>query len=163
MINPEQQTRIQRRLIECIQMADRYFNQTFVAPQLLFNQRGNIAGTAHLQKNIIKLNATLLKDNFEEFMQTVLPHEVAHIVAFQRFNRVKPHGIEWQSIMHNVFNLPPRVRHKMDTTKTQGKMFDYQCKCGTVKLTVRRHNKVVNKQQIYCCRKCQQQLIQITQ
>ncbi|GAA6183670.1 MULTISPECIES: SprT family zinc-dependent metalloprotease [Alteromonadaceae] len=162
MISFAQQKIIQQRVLDCIQMAEVYFHRKFVAPTLMFNQRGNIAGTAHLQKNLIKLNSTLLMDNFDEFLVTVIPHEVAHIITFQLFKRVKPHGIEWQSIMNNVFNLPATVRHKMDTTKTQGKMFDYKCQCGTVKLTLRRHNKVVNKQQIYCCRKCQQELLEIT-
>ncbi|MEP4888768.1 MAG: SprT family zinc-dependent metalloprotease [Aliiglaciecola sp.] len=162
MSSSEHQIIIQQRLVECMQMAEVYFKQKFALPTLLFNQRGNVAGTAHLQKNLIKLNNTLLNDNFDEFMQTVLPHEVAHIITYQKFNRVKPHGVEWQTIMRKVFNLPPTVRHKMDTTKTQGKMYDYQCRCGTVKLTLRRHNKVVKKQQIYCCRKCQQQLVEIT-
>lgn len=162
MISSEQQSLIQQHVLNCIEMADVYFEHKFKRPTVLLNQRGNVAGTAHLQKNLIKLNRTLLVDNFEEFLTEVIPHEVAHIVTFQLFGRVKPHGKEWQSVMHNVYKIPATVRHKMDTSKTQGKMFDYKCLCGTVKLTVRRHNKVVRKQQIYSCRACQQELVQVS-
>ncbi|GAC14574.1 SprT family zinc-dependent metalloprotease [Aliiglaciecola lipolytica] len=161
MITFEQHNQIQHCVIRCIALAQDYFKRQLTTPTLQFNQRGNVAGTAHLQKNLIKLNSTLLADNFDEFLLTVIPHEVAHIVAYQIYDRVKPHGLEWQAIMQNIFKLPATVRHKMDTTKTQGKMFNYKCHCSQVKLTLRRHNKVVRKEQRYSCRKCQQILVEV--
>jgi hypothetical protein len=55
-----------------IVLAEDYFNQTFELPMLNLKQRGKIAGSAHLQKNLIKLNLSLFEDNIEEFIQQVI-------------------------------------------------------------------------------------------
>ncbi|MEQ3652594.1 MAG: SprT-like domain-containing protein, partial [Glaciecola sp.] len=81
-----------------IVLAEDYFNQTFELPMLNLKQRGKIAGSAHLQKNLIKLNLSLFEDNIDEFIQQVIPHEVAHIVCYQLYGKVKPHGREWQAV-----------------------------------------------------------------
>ncbi|GAA0852576.1 SprT family zinc-dependent metalloprotease [Aliiglaciecola litoralis] len=161
MLSKEHQRLAQQRLADCISAAEGFFGRQFNSPALLFNQRGKIAGTAHLQKNLIKLNAVLMADNLDQFCQAVIPHEVAHILVFQLYGRVKPHGKEWQGIMTGVFGLEPKVRHQMDVTKTQGKTFDYHCRCGTMKLSIRRHNKIVRKQQTYLCRQCNHVLHQV--
>jgi SprT protein len=123
-------------------------------PSVHFNQRGKIAGCARLQKNELRFNPTLLKDNISLFLDEVVPHEVCHIVAFILYGRVRPHGKEWQSLMIDLFGLQPRTYHKMDVTKVQGKQFEYKCECGPIELSIRRHNKVVRGQQKYICRKC---------
>jgi SprT protein len=154
MISEQQKFTAQQSLTLGMSKAETFFQRSFDPPELTFNQRGNIAGTAHLQKNIIKLNPVLLADNLEQFCHTVIPHELAHILVFQMHGRVKPHGQEWRAMMQNVFTLPPHVKHQMDVTKTQGKTFKYQCGCAKIDLSVRRHNKVVRRQQEYVCRKC---------
>lgn len=143
-----------------IDTANKYFNKKFVVPTLTFNQRGNVAGTAHLQKNHIKLNPILFADNVDLFLSSVIPHEVAHIVSYQLYGRVKPHGYQWRFIMQEVFGVPPEVRHQMDVSKTRGAVFNYWCECGTVELSLRRHNNVVRNKQQYLCRNCQRVLTQ---
>ncbi|WJG11083.1 SprT family zinc-dependent metalloprotease [Aliiglaciecola sp. LCG003] len=127
-------------------------------PDLAFNQRGKIAGTAHLHKHLIKLNPVLLKDNEASFHDEVIAHEVAHIVTFHLFGKVRPHGPEWRHIMQHVFKKPAKTTHKMDTTKTQGQTVEYRCECGPVALSIRRHNKVIRHKQSYICRVCRQSL-----
>lgn len=157
----DQRRLAQQKLESCIHKAQIHFNCHFNMPLLAFNQRGKIAGTAHLQRNLIKLNAVLMADNMDTFLQEVIPHETAHIVVYQKFGRVKPHGIEWQSVMRDAFDSQPEVRHSMDVSKTQGQIFQYKCGCGPVMLSVRRHNKVVRGKQTYMCRNCQQALTAI--
>jgi SprT protein len=130
---------------------------TIPKPTVLFNQRGKIAGSARLQINQIRLNPTLLTDNPDRFCQEVIPHELAHLIIYQLYGRTRPHGKEWKSIMVEVFNLPAQTRHDMDVTKVAGMTFNYQCKCGLVALSIRRHNKVLKGQE-YQCRACKQSL-----
>lgn len=130
----------------------------FIMPSLVFSQRGKIAGSAALVKNQIRLNSVLYSDNIDVFLAEVIPHELAHLLVFQQYGRVKPHGVEWQKMMIEVFALEPRVRHSMDVSKVQGRVFSYNCSCGPVHLSIRRHNKVKSGKQQYLCAKCRQTL-----
>lgn len=135
------------------------FKKIFKLPTLAFNQRGRIAGSALLQKNLIKLNPKLLIENPEYFHTHIIAHELAHILVYQLYGlRVKPHGIEWKKMMLEVFNLAPKVTHNLDTSNAQLKSFLYKCACQHIPLSVIRHNKVVKGKQSYICRKCGESL-----
>jgi SprT protein len=135
------------------------FSGVFNIPSLAYNQRGNIAGCALLQKNIIKLNPKLFIENPEYFLSHIIAHELAHILVYQLYGlRVKPHGLEWKKVMLEVFDLPPKVTHSLDTSNVKLKSFMYKCACQHIPLSVIRHNKVVKGKQNYICRKCGDQL-----
>lgn len=142
----------------CITHAASYFGENFALPQVRFNQRGKIAGSARLQLNELRFNPILLAENLDAFLHEVVPHEVCHLLAYQLFGKVRPHGKEWQSLMLNLFNLKGKTYHHMDISSVAGKHFNYRCQCGIVKLSIRRHNKVVRGQQQYVCRQCTTQL-----
>lgn len=134
----------------------------FVQPTLTYNQRGRIAASAVLQKNIIKINATLFAQNTDYFLSHIIAHELAHIMVYQLYGqRVKPHGIEWKKVMMEVFDLPAQVTHTLDVKDVAMREFAYTCSCQTVALSLIRHNRVVNKKQSYICRKCNEVLIQV--
>ncbi len=139
----------------CLLIAANQLNKNFAMPTITFNQRGKIAATARLQTNEIRFNPVLLADNLSEFLAEVVPHEVCHLLAYQLYGRVKPHGKEWQQLMRQVFNTQPHTYHKMNVAKVAGKTFNYRCECGPVALSIRRHNKVKKGKQQYICRKCQ--------
>lgn len=141
-------------------LAECFFDQHFPRPTYLFNQRGRSAGSAHLQKNLIKFNPVLYIQNKQVFMEQVVGHEVAHLIAYQLYGRVKPHGKEWQQIMSEVFKLTPQTTHELDVSSVQGKLFNYRCDCSEHQLTIRRHNKVL-KGTSYLCRKCKSALTYI--
>ena len=107
----------------------------------------------------IKFNRTLLLENSDEFIRQVVPHELAHLIVYQVFGRVKPHGQEWQAVMTQLFNLPADTCHQFDVESVQGKMFAYQCECQTHYLTIRRHNRIQRDKIAYLCRKCQGKLV----
>jgi SprT protein len=134
-------------------LAECFFNRAFSRPAYLFNQRGKSAGSAHLQRNIIKFNPILFTQNKEEFIEQVVPHEVAHIIAYQQYGKVKPHGKEWQHIMINVFNRPATTTHSLDIKDVIGKQYRYECLCDSHLLTIRRHNNIL-KGTKYICKKC---------
>ena len=121
-----------------------------ISGQYLFNQRGRSAGTAHLQKNLIKFNPILFSQNRIEFLKQVVPHEVAHIIAYQKYGKVKPHGSEWKNIMKHIFKLEAKTTHSFNTKDVIGKLFQYRCICTTHQLTIRRHNKILKGEKYLC-------------
>lgn len=150
---------VQRKLNEGIRLAEQYFHRTFEMPSVQYNLRGVKAGVAYLQQNTIKFNRTLLLENAEVFIQQVVLHELAHLIVYQCFGRVKPHGQEWQNVMTELFHLPADTCHQFDVQSVQGKTFSYRCSCQTHQLTVRRHNRIIKENVTYLCRKCHQKLV----
>ncbi|MGO4892468.1 SprT family zinc-dependent metalloprotease [Flavobacterium sp. W21_SRS_FM6] len=153
------QQQITQRVEECMELACKGLQRQFAMPTIKFNQRGKIAGSARLHLNELRFNPVLLMDNVEHFLSDVVPHEICHLISFQLFGRVRPHGKEWQALMVELYGIKPHPYHAMDVSKVTGKKFSYRCSCGPVELSIRRHNKVVRKQQQYRCLKCGTQLV----
>ena len=99
------QQQILDRVNQCIALAEAFYKRSFPLPTVGFNQRGKIAGTAHLQKNHLKFNPVLLTENQQHFIEDVVPHEVSHLVVYQLYGKVRPHGAEWQNTMKKVFGF----------------------------------------------------------
>ncbi|MGZ9899502.1 SprT family zinc-dependent metalloprotease [Shewanella gaetbuli] len=154
----EEQQQVLDKVEADYQAAERYFNRSFPRPQVQFTLRGKSAGTAHLQLNKLRFNPVLLRENVTDFVSDVVPHEISHLLAYQLYGRVKPHGKEWQSLMIKVFARAAKTTHQLNTTSVQGKQFDYFCDCGTVQLTIRRHNNIQRGKTQYRCRICLQSL-----
>lgn len=148
-----------RRLHQGLQRAQQHFQRDFLIPSINYKLRGVKAGVAYLQRNEIRLNPILLQENPNTFIQQVVWHELAHLLSFQLYGRVKPHGIEWQKIMTEIFKLPAETCHQFDTARTQGKTFFYHCNCRTHQLSLRRHNKIQRKEAEYFCLQCKGKLI----
>ncbi|WP_233268946.1 SprT family zinc-dependent metalloprotease [Paraglaciecola sp. L1A13] len=150
----DMQSNIAARVNACVTHANMQLAINLAQPNISFNQRGKIAGCARLQTNSLKFNPVLLVDNYAAFMSEVVPHEVCHLLAYNLYGRVKPHGKEWRRLMSQLFGLTGQTYHKMDVTKVSGKTFPYVCECGQIELSIRRHNKVLRQQQRYICRQC---------
>lgn len=149
---------IQRRLRQCLQQSEQFFHRTFPMPDISYDVRGVKAGVAYLQQNCIKLNRTLLLENPEEFIRQVVPHELAHLIVYQVFGRVKPHGKEWQAVMTELFGLPADTCHQFDVQNVRGKTFAYRCDCRQHLLSARRHHNVQQKKMLYLCKTCRARL-----
>lgn len=149
---------VQRKLSASLQLAQSHFKREFPMPEVSYDLRGVKAGVAYLQKNEIKFNRTLLLENSEEFIHQVVPHELAHLIVYQVFGRVKPHGNEWQFVMNEVFHLPADTCHQFDVQSVQGKTFEYRCLCQSHFLSIRRHNSIVKEGVEYLCKKCKEKL-----
>lgn len=146
---------LQLALEECYRKAERFFNCNFKRPQVQFDLKGYNAGTATPQKNLLRFNAELFVNNQQHFLQQTVPHEVAHLVAYQLYGlAIKPHGKEWQQIMRQVYQLPAERCHHYQVARKQTTYYRYQCPCDAEHLlTIRRHNSI-KKGVKYICKKC---------
>lgn len=158
MENRELDYRARKALADYLSIARSHFNQTFPAPALNYKLRGKAAGKALLQNWEIRLNPVLFTENPQAFLTEVIPHELAHLITFQLYGRVRPHGAEWKSLMQQVFKLPGNTTHSLNISSVQGKTFEYRCDCTSYPLSIRRHNKVQSRQASYSCRNCRQTL-----
>lgn len=154
----ENQLSIQQKLAWCIHRASTAFQRDFSHPSINFKLRGKAAGKAYLQTNEIRINPVLFAENRQAFLDEVIPHEVAHLITFQQFGKVRPHGSEWQMVMEKIFRLPAKTTHSFEVSSVQGKTFEYLCGCETHALSIRRHNKVTRRQANYLCKSCKQPL-----
>ncbi|WP_421852045.1 SprT family zinc-dependent metalloprotease [Marinomonas sp.] len=138
---------------ECFDKADVFFGNRFKRSACNLKQRGRAAGTAHLHKNELRFNQFMYQQNPVEFLDTVVPHEVAHIIVFQIYgNTVKPHGKEWQAVMLKVYGIRPSRTHTFDVPP-QKQAYEYHCSCQKHQFTKQRHTRV-QKGVEYICKKC---------
>lgn len=152
------QQAVMRCLRHYLALANAYLKVDYPEPKVSYQQRGTTAGTAHLSVWKIRLNSVLLIENGQQFIDEVVPHELAHLLVYKQFGRVAPHGQQWQWMMENVLGVSASRTHAFDVMSVQGKTFAYRCDCQTHALTVRRHNKIARKESEYRCRKCRQLL-----
>ncbi len=164
---------VHQRTQELVHQASRYFGRVFPAPTITFRRSGKNAGTAFLIQNRINFNPVFLVENFQEYINQVIPHEVAHLIVFQVYGKqrnlnksffrkrsipVKPHGEEWRHLMESVFGADAFTTHNFDTASLGIKTFTYQCGCQTIELTTRRHNRIRNGVS-YRCKRCNVELV----
>jgi SprT protein len=147
---------IHSRVETCYLQAEAFFQQSFPRPQVSFKLRGQKAGVAHPTENKLRFNPQLYRENQQDFLRQTVAHEVAHLVAYQRFGSgIPPHGEEWRLIMRGIYHLPPERCHSYAIERPQGNRFVYRCQCpqGEFLFSAQRHARVV-KGQRYLCKRC---------
>lgn len=149
------------RVEACYSQAEAFFNRRFERPQVSFKLRGQKAGVAHLDQNLLRFNPQLYRENREHFLKQTVAHEVAHLIAHQMFGgRIRPHGEEWQLIMRGVYELTPDRCHTYEIARRQAHRFIYRCRCDgqDFPFTAQRHA-LVRKGRRYYCRQCRATLV----
>lgn len=85
---------IQQAVIDRLRLdlakANASLNANYPEPKISFRQRGTTAGTAYLSQWEMRLNAVLLAENGQPFIDEVVPHELAHLLVYRQFGRVSP-------------------------------------------------------------------------
>ena len=131
--------------------ANQLLNTEYKEPKIVYKPKGSIAGSAILNRWEIQLNTTMLFENGEKFIEEVVPHELSHLITFQIYGKVKPHGKEWQYIMSEIMKQPPKVTHNFNFKR---KEYVYICDCQEHYLSSIRHNKIEKNKISYQCLKC---------
>ena len=160
--------KLEQRVTDHVEMAGRYFNTCYDNFQVEINLRGKCAGQVrysnrHQPDNAkfnlarIRFNSSLLALHSDAFIAEVVPHEVALYVAYTQFGfGIKPHGVEWQYVMRQVFSSTPDVTHEYYVPSRPTQSFVYHCGCEqkSHKLSKIRHQKVLSGRARYVCRAC---------
>jgi len=162
---------------DCLSQAKEIFNQEFIYQAIDINIRGKAAGQVRFGKSgirydypILRFNPAMLIQYKTQFIDEVVPHECAHLIVHKlnekyflsnKSKRIKPHGLEWQTVMKDVFARDPKVTHTFETNSPKRDSYLYQCGCSelTHRLGIIRHNRVMREQSAYRCKMCSQSLV----
>lgn len=89
-------------------------------PKVEFSIKGTTAGRAHLSKNVIAYNPTLLRENCDKFLARTPGHEVVHFAAWHKY-KDRGHGDAWKRMMI-MMGLESSRCHTYDTSKVPTKV-----------------------------------------
>ena len=152
---------------QLLNLAELHFERPMPEIEIRFDLRGQAAGMVKILKKggvLVRFNPILLTENRDSFLSQTLPHEIAHVVAYALYRKVRPHGPEWQLIM-SFFGAESRRCHNYDvrrSTTRRFQRFSYRCDCQEHQLTTIRHNRIA-KGQSYICRNCKESLRPVKQ
>ncbi len=157
-------TRLNHALEDCLRRAALHFGRAFAYEKVVMNLRGRAAGQIRYGRRgdtlaELRFNAALLERYGQAFIDEVVPHEVAHLVAYSHYGtKIRPHGKEWQYVMCEVLGQKEaRVTHQFQTENARTvRYFDYRCSCPDTihRLSAIRHGKVSRRKARYQCRRC---------
>lgn len=134
-----------------LKQANKVLNTQYGEPKITYKPKGSIAGCAYLARWEIQLNSRMLIDNGAAFIEEVVPHELAHLIVFKQYGKVKPHGVQWQTVMSEIMGKAPKTTHNFAIKRED---YLYHCQCQEHRLSKIRHNKINHNKTSYVCRKC---------
>lgn len=151
--------KVRRRIAELVELTRTRLRRTIPMPTVGFDLRGRVAGRAYCGRRHVQFNPVLLVENVQPFLTDTIPHELAHLVAYELYGgSIEPHGSEWARIMTQVFGIPANRCHQLDTSRSvvADVLYRYACRCPgrTHELTVRRHNTMQKGGAYYVCKDC---------
>src|SRR5574343_423393 len=86
------------------------------------------AGLAYYTMKI-NLNMILFEDNVEYMLNETIPHEIGHLVQFNKFDhsgvKTQGHGAEWQEVMRRLGKSPHKF-HSLNTSRAISHYKDLQ-------------------------------------
>lgn len=128
----------------------------FGVPIIQFSNKmtacAGIAYTNFHDKSVIKYSLPFLLSQGEKFDQTI-GHEVAHIVADNKFRQRCKHNSLWAHVMR-VMGLEPRRCHQYESL-SQKKVISYSCVCGkTLAIGELIYRRMIQKNHRYTCTRC---------
>jgi SprT protein len=159
-ITDAQKKQVEDRVRECF---NKFFpGYNFSCYIYYRNDLGAVAGYAYSDDRHIELNETLLVENFEDFLATTIPHEVAHLLTKQFYPDAKQaHGKEFREVCKKLgFPEAGKTYHSYDLSsvveKKQKTLYVYECihGCMTFKLSSVIHKRISQEGQIRCCGEC---------
>lgn len=154
MKSPRLPIALQQAVMHCLRdklaRANQRLDSQYPEPHVVYQQRG----TVWLALYEIRLNSVLLLENQQDFVDEVVPHELAHLLVWKYFGRVAPHGKEWKWMMESVLGVPAHRTHRFNVDSVRSGTFPYYCSCQPHQLTIRRRNRVLRGEAEYRCTRC---------
>lgn len=148
-----------------IAAAEALLGRSFDRIPVLFDLRGTTAGMfrARGRRREIRYNPWIFAKYWELNLEGTVPHEVAHYVVHELYGSriVRPHGEEWQSVMHS-FGADPEVTFRLDLEgipRRRQRTHPYRCGCREHAVSTTRHNRIQGGNSSYLCRYCHTRLV----
>ncbi len=164
-IGQEQRERVLEKTRFYIDYAESIFNKKFSPVAVKFDLAGRTAGMYKVvgRHRCIRYNPWIFAKYYEENITGTVPHEVAHFAVDQVYGlrRVKPHGVEWQTLMA-AFNADPGVTFDLDLSgipQRRQLRHRYACPCQTHEVSTTRHNRILRGKAVYHCLRCRGKLV----
>ena len=86
-------------------------------PKIVLNRRlKTTAGRCDLAAREVDLSVDLMRANMAEFQKIIIPHELAHMVAWDIY-KDPGHGADWKRVMV-IYGIPPDRCHSLTVEKS---------------------------------------------
>lgn len=153
-VTPEVKMRVIDKLKAVIKLAEAHYGKALPFPNVIYKLRGRVAGYATFGTWTIDLNAALLMQNVDKFIESTVPHEMAHLVCDRvypeahrptgsftitrrgiRRPKRETHGPQWREIMRVMGVVDITRCHSYDTSdtkvmKSNSRIHPWGCPCG---------------------------------
>ncbi|TDG12093.1 metallopeptidase (SprT family) [Seongchinamella unica] len=168
MIEPIDESQCQQVLERTeyyIAQAEEVLERPFERIPVLFDLSGTTAGMFRAQgrQREIRFNPWIFAKYWRVNLEGTVPHEVAHYIVHEihGLGKVRPHGEEWQALMH-FFGAAPEVTFKADLEgipQRRQRTHPYRCDCRQHQVSTTRHNRILRGTGTYLCRYCNGRLV----
>ena len=149
---------LRREVMRCIRVLERQWEIDLPRPDIRIDLRGTAAGQAQLQNAVLRFNSQMLAEYGGEFIDSTVPHEVAHLAVYRIFGRrARPHGQEWRQLMLQLGASPERCHQYRVQPTRRLKRFIYRCSCRLHRVTSIRHHRAQRGTR-YVCTRCRGRL-----
>lgn len=130
-----------------------------IRPKITYGLTGSDAGQAFFKQNRIDLNLILLRENLEDGIQNTVPHEMAHLRAWELgLRRGDFHGPKWREVMLQ-FRAAPNPCHdlNLDAALSRTGFFNYRCLCNSgTSVSLGTHRRIQAYPELYRCKVCKE-------
>lgn len=165
LLTQENIQKTQDKVKETVDKLNSIYGFNMKIPKIYFDVKGTNAGLAKFRTMSVHFNEKLAVNNWEDFIDNTVPHEVCHLAVWQRclFLRKKfpsPHGATWKLMMSQVGAIPKRT-HDYDVSEVRRgtKRYEYDCGCDKrVEVSAIIHNRIT-KGRKYKCNRCNNLLV----
>lgn len=162
MLTATQKKEIAAKVEACFVKCESHFGREFLRPNTKYTLKGTTAGTAHPGKWELNFHPTLATQNWDDYLKTIVPHEVAHLIDYEVYRKNdigktlsvrtddrfanflrtgrKPrrqkrslHGPSWKRVM-GILGVEAARCHQYDTSEVARRKSQhaYNCTCGRV-------------------------------
>ena len=128
-----------------------------------FTLRGRCAGqyavtyrgvTTIYPKSALRWNLEIAKNNLQEYLNTTVPHELAHAIQRYHYPHSTPHGKEWKRCCVALVGHELSRCHTFAFTPARNtNRYAYTCKCMAHSVSSVIHNRIMRGMQ-YRCKIC---------
>jgi SprT protein len=112
--------RVDAKIAECITKINAAHGVSMTTPTVRYDINSTrLGGEAIPGQNIVRFNPVFLNAHTDEYIEQVVPHEIAHIGVRKVYGIIRhgkkysSHGPEWQNMMVVTLGVPAKRTHSM--------------------------------------------------